>query len=194
VAHFTQTTERPRTLPRRVIDVGTEGHENVRLIDFGDNPPQGNYLCLSHLWAQSNPLTTKMSTLTERKEGILLDKLSRTLRDAILLTRAFEHRYIWIDSLCILQDSHSDWDVESSKMGAYYYQSWLTIGAGGSADPSTGILGKRYPRVAPDPAFYQLPLARDDGELDLFYFTGSEEVENRGGDKDRKSMLYTRGW
>jgi hypothetical protein len=122
-------------LPKRVIDVGEIIDEVVSLRDFGGSPPAAHYVCLSHRWERSCPLITTQLNIESRKAGFSMNDLSATLRDAILLTRALNLRYLWIDSLCILQDSSTDWEIESSRMGSYYSRSWLTIAAGLDHDP-----------------------------------------------------------
>ncbi|KAI9732177.1 MAG: hypothetical protein M1834_004274 [Cirrosporium novae-zelandiae] len=58
-------------------------------------------------------------------------------RDAIIITRKLGLRYLWIDSLCIIQDSRSDWEQQSAVMGSIYHSSALTIAAA-SAKNSEG--------------------------------------------------------
>ena len=77
--------------------------------------------------------------MSTRLSGIDLGGLSPTLRDAVRVARGFNIRYLWIDSLCILQDSTIDWELESAKMGTYYSKCWLTIAAG-LDDPESGLL------------------------------------------------------
>jgi hypothetical protein len=56
----------------------------------------------------------------------------------VSIARYLEVRYIWIDSLCIIQDDKFDWEREASKMAEIYTNSYLTIGATFSADHSGG--------------------------------------------------------
>jgi hypothetical protein len=59
-------------------------------------------------------------------------------------------RYIWIDSLCIVQDSVRDWEHESSKMGGIYESSYVTISATNSGDGSARCLVDRRKPVKLD--------------------------------------------
>lgn len=117
------TVESP-ALPKRVVDVGTD-NGSVRL--FESNGLEEDYVCLSHCWGLEQIITTTMAALDQRKQGISWDELSNTFQDAITLTRTLGFRYIWIDSLCIIQDSTEDWQVESAKMASIYSNSYLTI-------------------------------------------------------------------
>lgn len=143
-------------LPKRIVDVGETNDEFVNLRDFGDKPTSAHYVCLSHRWQWSCPLITTQLNIESRKTRIAMDELSATLNDAILLTRAFNIRYLWIDSLCILQDSNLDWEIESSRMGAYYSRSWLTQAAGLDHAPI-------WPRM--DSTKHHLSLARNTNQV-----------------------------
>jgi Heterokaryon incompatibility protein (HET) len=195
-----QVTEATVTvLPKRVIDVGERNDEFVTLRDFGTTPPTGHYICLSHRWQRSCPSTTTLSNVEARKFGILMTDLSATLRDAILLTRALGIRYLWIDSLCILQDSGKDWEIESSKMGAYYGRSWLTIAAAldSESNPDHGdfwhtssIFGPRY-KDCTRAGYYRLGVSESTIWSSYLYFNMQDELshDNRGS-----SYLFSRGW
>lgn len=54
-------------------------------------------------------------------ETILLSSFPQTLRDAITITKSLGFRYLWIDALCILQDSKGDWEKEAAVMGKVYF-------------------------------------------------------------------------
>ncbi len=130
-------------LPRRVLDVGDgEELENLQLKET-ESSTQGRYIALSHCWGKSLPIKTTTKNLLEHSQNIRMSDLTQTFRDAVFLTRQFNIRYLWIDSLCILQDSRTDWETESAKMGDYYGSSWLTIAAGMSTDGLKGCFAER---------------------------------------------------
>jgi len=66
--------------------------------------------------------------------------LPSTFQDAVRITKSLQVRYLWIDSLCIIQDDFSDWEREASLMGNVYANSFLTIAASSSTDDSSGCL------------------------------------------------------
>jgi hypothetical protein len=80
--------------------------------------------------------------------------LPRTFQDAIRLTRLFDIRYLWIDSLCIIQNSIADWQTEVMSMPYVYSNSYLTISASASGTPHGGIF-----RWSEDE--YEMTLAED---------------------------------
>ena len=73
--------------------------------------------------------------------------LSQTFRDAVIITRKMCVQYLWIDSLCIIQDSKADWESEAAKMGDYYRHSLFTISAAGAEDGSRGCFMQRDARI-----------------------------------------------
>lgn len=131
---FCQQEAEP-TLPRRVIDVsGEQPHLHVSI-----DGERGTYVCLSHRWGPPEAiLKSEKATLQQRRQGIPLSTLPPTFRDAIAFTRRLGYRYIWIDSLCIVQDDSDDWEQEASKMGLYYENSVLTLSVLQGHDPQAG--------------------------------------------------------
>lgn len=103
----------------------------------------GDYITLSYRWSASELLTTKSTTLAERLTGIPIDGFPRTLYDAVVVTRKLGKRYLWIDALCILQDSPADWVDQSSRMGEIYGNAWLNISADVAETAEAGFLVDR---------------------------------------------------
>ncbi|KAK0710852.1 heterokaryon incompatibility protein-domain-containing protein [Lasiosphaeris hirsuta] len=146
-------------LPTRVIDVRlTDGV--VSLVE--SRGAVASYIYLSHCWGLAQIITTTRSTLQDRKAGILEDALSNTFRDAIWLTRCLGIPYIWIDSLCILQDDRRDWELESARMSEVYSNSYLTIAATASRYGHGGLF-----REAPD--FPVHGTTHDGSEFTLYF-------------------------
>jgi hypothetical protein len=79
------------------------------------------------------------------KERIPLDELPKTFQEAVVTARHLGIRYVWIDSLRIIQDSQEDWDYESSRMCDYYSSSFINIAAAASKDGRQGFF---FPRGA----------------------------------------------
>ncbi|KAH8653973.1 heterokaryon incompatibility protein-domain-containing protein, partial [Tricladium varicosporioides] len=96
------------------------------------------YFTLSHCWGKDQPLKTTLSTLAAHQQSILVSDLPKTYSDAVKVTRHLGVQYLWIDSLCIVQDSKEDWEREAQAMAAIYQNSSLTISATSSADSYGG--------------------------------------------------------
>ena len=134
-------------LPARVIDVGDlNGPLEPFLHDYSSS--DGPYVALSHCWDTLDIITTTKDNLLEHKDGIPWHRISKTFRDAVQITRNIEVRYLWIDSLCIIQDDHQDWDRESPKMGYIYKNSILNLAAASSQNGDGGCLPLRALEVA----------------------------------------------
>jgi Heterokaryon incompatibility protein (HET) len=87
------------------------------------------------------------SNLPILMESIPIEQLSKVFQDAIDLTRRIGIEYIWIDSLCIVQDSNDDWTRESDMMGKVYQHSWVNISATGFKNGSAGLFIRRSPSL-----------------------------------------------
>ncbi|KAH7060489.1 heterokaryon incompatibility protein-domain-containing protein [Macrophomina phaseolina] len=74
---------------------------------------------------------------------IPFDSLSLTFRHAVQVTRELGVRYLWIDSLCIIQGDSEDWAVESGRMGSIYAHSYVTIAADCSASGDAGLFNSK---------------------------------------------------
>ncbi|KAK0743044.1 heterokaryon incompatibility protein-domain-containing protein [Schizothecium vesticola] len=120
----------PVQMPRRVLKISSlQGVQKVKLhLTKGEKSP---YLTLSHCWGTTStpPLQTTKTNIGTYLHNIPLTLLPRLFLDAISLTSRLGHQYLWIDSLCIIQDSPLDWDRESSLMASVYANSTLTIAA-----------------------------------------------------------------
>jgi hypothetical protein len=141
-----KTQGRPRFA--RIIDV-QEGPSDPRLSDVDEIPAGAIYMTLSHCWGdpKHKPLTLTLNTLVAFKAGIPWNKLPKTFADAIVFTRNMGIRYIWIDSLCIIQDCADDWESQSAVMCELYSGSYLNLAATGAFDSRGGLFTERDGRV-----------------------------------------------
>lgn len=137
-------------LPTRLLDVGESNSTScIRLVQSSGLPLNTKYLTLSHCWGLKP--VHKLTTLSASSfyKGIELFKLSRTFQDAVFVTREFQLlfgvQYLWIDSLCIIQDSVEDWQSESAVMGEVYQNAFCTIAATASSDGDGGLFFERDP-------------------------------------------------
>jgi hypothetical protein len=135
-----------RSLPRRLLDLGTipGTGDDLRLAHTaGLDPATTRYTTLSHCWGPlvvTPPLKTTMSSMDDFSSLISFRSLPQNFKDAVSLTRMLSIRYLWIDSLCIVQDDVRDWQAESSRMASYYQNSYLNIAAAASAHCYGGFI------------------------------------------------------
>jgi hypothetical protein len=121
--------------PTRVLDVGLESGD-IRLYEPARDE-QCRYAALTYCWGtggteSTGPTTTTKANYAQRKARISFYSLSRTLQDAVRITRSLSISFLWIDALCIIQDSPEDWDRESSTMSSIFANSTVTIAADGA--------------------------------------------------------------
>ena len=137
-------SDEPPTLPKRVIDVGVDGGP-IKLVE--SNGENAKYAALTYCWGDDTALSSVkllLSRFEAYKREIPLDLLPKTLYDAVMITRKLGIGYIWIDSLCILQDSPADWQVGSSRMSNIYTAAVVVIAATGGASCKDGCyIGNR---------------------------------------------------
>ncbi|KAF5638763.1 het domain protein [Fusarium tjaetaba] len=133
--------EDTKFFPTRLLDVGTEDTDMVKLVE----PHQKvEYVALSHCWGQSKEFVTTRTTIEQMNEGFHLTlDVPKTFRDAVKVSRKFGVRYLWIDSLCIIQGDFADWEREASRMADVYRGAYFTIGATSASDDREGFLKQR---------------------------------------------------
>jgi hypothetical protein len=134
------------TLPSRVIDVGAPDSFTEPYL-FVSNGQRAPYVCLSHCWSgtASTLIRTTKENLEAWKRQIPLAVLPRTFAEVVKITRAIKTRYLWIDSLRIVQDDIDDWQNEAAAMAFVYKNSYLTIAATALEDSSGGCFRPRKP-------------------------------------------------
>ncbi|KAH8764432.1 heterokaryon incompatibility protein-domain-containing protein [Hyaloscypha finlandica] len=131
-----------RQLPTRLISVGPAGSPTVRLCHTKFFPRETLYMTLSHCCKlMFLKLTSQNHALFE--DGLPLKDLPKTFQDAILFTRRTPVEYIWIDSLCILQDSEDDWQDEAVRMEHVYSNAYCNIAATAGSHTQSGCFVER---------------------------------------------------
>lgn len=96
-------------------------------------------MTLSYRWGDDVSFQTSRSNYEDRKKGFRVEDLPRLFQDAITLTRSLKIKYLWVDSLCILQDDQGDWEQQSEQMSQIYANSYLTIAAQSHSNPSKSL-------------------------------------------------------
>jgi Heterokaryon incompatibility protein (HET) len=132
-------------LPTRLIDVHSLTSEGWCLQSrTNELHHETRYITLSHRWGQAEFLKLTNSTRPSLEAGTVpLPHLPKTFVDAISVARKLNIRYIWIDSLCIQQDSLEDWRKESAKMRHVYSNSYCNIAAADAINANTGLFFDR---------------------------------------------------
>ncbi|KAH8663708.1 heterokaryon incompatibility protein-domain-containing protein [Tricladium varicosporioides] len=173
------------SLPTRVLDLrAVEGDGLVKLcISQGKMAP---YVALSYCWGGPQPAVLTTATLETYILGVPLTSNPQTIKDAILVCRKLGFQYLWVDALCIIQDSPEDKAHEIQKMGYIYSNAILTISASSAKSVKDGFLGKRI-RRGEDSQWFLLPFySGDDNSRSTIsarqfttYQTSSEPLNTR---------------
>lgn len=132
--------------------VQMSGHALTRFIDVQKScivevaaDDMGPYLALSYVWGRTQVLLlTKENRVSLMLANALKDhNLPQTISDAMLLTKSLGERYLWVDSLCIVQDDNADKAEFITQMDLIYSQALLTIVAAAGSDANAGLPGMR---------------------------------------------------
>ncbi|KAH7324774.1 heterokaryon incompatibility protein-domain-containing protein [Stachybotrys elegans] len=113
-------------LPARVLCIRDTGRIFLHCTKPGET---GSYACLSHCWGAYQPLRTTTANIASHQSAIHEDALPPVFLQAISVAARLHIPYLWIDSLCIIQDSESDWQMQSALMVDIYANSIITISA-----------------------------------------------------------------
>ena len=135
-------------LPSRLLDLLPE-NKSLRVFMVVEPKksqlPVDRYACLSHCWGGHQAHTLTKESKAELEKGTPVERLPPTFKDAIQVCLWLGIRFLWIDSLCIRQDSKSDWEREASQMGNIYRNSYLTIAATHGTSSVSGLFWPRNP-------------------------------------------------
>lgn len=175
-----------RRFPTRLLEVDIPSNgPTVKVIETKSRQDI-EYMTLSHCWGGSLPLRLLIANLEAYRTSIDFSRLPKTFRDALSVVGWFGIKYLWIDALCIIQDSDDDWAHESGCMRNYYKYSFGTIAATGASNPSEGLFFDRNPAFVPP---FRAIIGRDGQEKAV--------AVTAGGwcrDKLEKEPLNRRGW
>ncbi|KAI1859628.1 uncharacterized protein JN550_011936 [Neoarthrinium moseri] len=128
--------------PQRLLNVGNDMEDHIKLEivnreDFFDVA----YVTMSHRWLDpAPPRLTRENLDAMMHNGALLSSLPQSFQDSVSLLRSIGISYLWIDSLCILQDSEEDFLQEAEAMGEIYAGSLFNIAASSSDNWKAGLM------------------------------------------------------
>jgi len=156
--------EEPK-LPTRLVHVNAFGdRQDVVLIESSSIPSSSKYVALSHRWGETQiQCLTTAATYAQQRRCITWESLTLTFQDAIDFTRRLGMKYIWTDSMCIIQGDQDDWLREAGNMWSVYQNAQVTLANVHARDGSQGM----YSNSARESAF--LDRIRFQGKLFQLY-------------------------
>ncbi|KAF2652568.1 HET-domain-containing protein, partial [Lophiostoma macrostomum CBS 122681] len=141
--------------PPRLIHVGSKENSWAISICLSqvdipcESVQEGYYTCLSHCWGRTRPFITTKANLEKNRQGIPWEALPKTFQDAVDITRSLGFQYVWIDSLCIVQDDADDWEKHCATMATIYRNASLVLAATASEDSQGGLFRRRSTKIQP---------------------------------------------
>lgn len=173
-------------LPTRLVSIA-DGEPHVEITaDKQDLSTPPRYATLSYCWGKRPFIQLTKHNLPALLKGIPPEDIPPTFADAFAIAKSFAIDYIWIDSLCIVQDDEDDWSREADRMRSVYAGSHLNIAASSAKDVYGGCFVK-------DP-----PYCRDGVQAKVKVKGVSETRSFAAGRLYERSVLdshlMTRGW
>ena len=164
------------------------GHSTSKNLKLENLTSPVDYVALSHCWGhptveQKKKYCTNDANYQDRlTDGFFLNDLPKTFQDAVRVTRELGKLYLWIDSLCIIQENKHDWETESKRMEDVFALASCTIAASSATNWDDGFLG---------PHLTHRPIAVEDVSGRKIYIAGS--ISNFEYDIGR-APLNQRSW
>lgn len=200
---YTSTQSDQSGNPTRLLQIDNDAHR-VRLIQTIQGE-RYEYVTLSHRWGHKKTASTRKENVHSHvHRGIQTLDLPATFRDAVIVVHTIGYQYLWIDSLCIVQDDTEDWELECPRMASIYQGSVLTIAGTAAIDSHSGLLRER--EFLGNPSYqtklrYRDELGNAQEHLTLYY---PGRPSTHGGlhdafpeipeDHARSSVLQSLGW
>jgi hypothetical protein len=145
---------------------------------------RSTYVALSYCWGGIQSYVTTLANIDSHTKRLDWESIPATIRDAIKTTRDLGIRYLWVDALCIIQDSPEDKSVEIGGMNKIYKDATVTIAAAVASNVQEGFLAIRE---APDGTEIMFPCP--DNRVGKIWMVEKEEYS-----EEESGPLYYRAW
>ena len=163
-------------VPTRLLELARGyQHPQVKLVSGRDLPAQETkYASLSHCWGRKRLPRLLHGNVQAWRSNIPWRELSKTFQEAIKVTEILGFSHLWIDALCIIQDSEEDWSREAALMTDVYSNSSLNIAADASVDSEGGLFRDRHAEII---QYFIVPLKEEKGRYILYINGWPNNVE-----------------
>lgn len=174
-------------IPRRLLEIDDGDHGlDMRLIESSEKslPIGTKFAALSHVWGDVNaspPLRLLPSNFGQLKNRIRESELPKNFADAARVCARLGIRYLWIDSLCIIQNSLDDWREQAVLMHLVYSHALVTIVATSAISCHDGFLARNIDSIPTAKIAYSLPAAgersvSDDGYMIIYDYDNPHDI------------------
>ena len=142
-----KASQDPHWYPERLLYLtqGKACKDALQLVQTTHHIPTSRYIALSHCWGLKSPLRTTKRNLAQFINEISISDLPMTFQNCVTTARELGVRYIWIDSLCIIQDDRQDWARHARSMDLIYENALFTVAAVCSPNGQVPYLGPHAP-------------------------------------------------
>ena len=181
-------------MPTRLINCAQSNPQQECFLQLSTEISSVSYMTLSHCWGEPDgPRPPKLTNanLDSMRNRIPVEILPRTFKDAIQIARSLRVSYLWIDSLCIIQDSMDDWRRESRLMDKVYRYSACNIMAEAAVNCDGGLFFGRDPQRL---GVFTLDEKQTSSLSHRSTLCVTQDFVNAKSDKRKGSPLYSRGW
>jgi hypothetical protein len=176
--------------PSRLIYVGSLDDPELRIVATSSLTDKVPYAALSHRWGSTEISILTSDLLSKYQKEIPPSDVSATVRDAAHATRSMELQYLWVDSLCIVQDDPEDWSQESASMAKVYGLSTCTFAAALGGNGDDGCFTNRNQYLV-RPCKIPNPFSKDSN---LSFCLRSQYLNKIYEREVKGSLWYNRGW
>ncbi|KAK0444397.1 HET-domain-containing protein [Armillaria borealis] len=190
--HPSQICPKPSSntvLPTRVIDCTNPDRPKLYVTGGGIH---ASYVALSYVWGEEQPNKTTQHNINAYVDELRVDSLPQTTKDAIWTTHACGQKYLWIDALCIIQDSREDKRREIAQIPRIFADALFTIIAARSSKASKGFL-----HDCPPPALTvrRLPFFCQGGPARIgMMYVEQDALGKYDDDRDVHDPVHKRAW
>lgn len=163
-------------LPRLISTKGTS-------MEFSNT----QYMVLSYRWPEDFPNEPKSTreTILNHMQGLDVSKLPQVFNDFFQIAARLRVEYVWINSLCIIQDDQEDWNREAAQMSQIYQNAYLTVAMAVPQMPGKGLFRRGEP---PETLAQRILCPLEDGSSREVVFMKSQ------AERYKDSPLNSRGW
>jgi hypothetical protein len=177
------------SLPARLLDLSpVQASNTIRVISSDELEPDTRYGTVSHCWGQAKTIKLLSDNLSRFSQGIEYCELSPKYQEAIQMALAVGLRFLWIDSLCIVQNSTEDWAREAIRMADIYGRSYLNIALAGASGDHDRALARRKEEPIRIP-FLDVQCAESNAHQRYWLLNEATLVSDVNGSK-----LFSRAW
>lgn len=144
-------------MPRRLLDVRT-----LKLVDTKGCEDPVRYMVLSFVWGSKDVFHTNKENLQSHYEGIFPDQLPTLFRDAIVIAKSLDIKYLMIDAICVVQNHHDEIQQYLRSGRDLYNSAYLTLAACSQRDVHGSMMSARFPTQ-----YASIPASLEDEEAKI---------------------------